>query len=188
MTDPLLFFLAVATILGAPGPTNILLATAGAAQGIRPALTLVGAALAGYLVAIAVIRIVLGPAIHAYPAAGVALKVAVAVYLVWLAVKLWRTPVVKEQPGRPVSFVAVFVTTLLNPKAVIFALTVIPQEISNLAWYIAGFSVTVFAVGSGWIVLGYGLGSAAGPRSRWLPRVAAVALVAFAGLIARSAI
>jgi threonine/homoserine/homoserine lactone efflux protein len=188
VTDPLIFFLAVATILFTPGPTNTLMATAGATGGIRPSLPLLGAELSGYLIAIMAIRILLGPIIQAYPAVGVALKIAVAFYLVWLAIKLWRNPIRKEQTGRPVTFRAVLITTLLNPKALIFALSVIPQQTSNLVWYVSGFAVTVLAAGGAWIVLGYALGAAAGERSGWLPRIAAVALVAFAGLIAKSAL
>jgi len=43
MDDPLLFALAVLTILGTPGPTNTLLATAGATGGLRRSLPLVPA-------------------------------------------------------------------------------------------------------------------------------------------------
>ncbi|MFY8031875.1 MAG: hypothetical protein ACOVO5_08585 [Devosia sp.] len=38
MTDPLLFLAAVLTLLGTPGPTNTLLATAGATAGVRRSL------------------------------------------------------------------------------------------------------------------------------------------------------
>lgn len=54
MTDPILFAFAVIAILATPGPTNALLATAGAANGLRRSLPLVPAELAGYLIAIAV--------------------------------------------------------------------------------------------------------------------------------------
>jgi len=53
MTDPILFAFAVIAILATPGPTNALLATAGAANGLRRSLPLVPAELAGYVIAIA---------------------------------------------------------------------------------------------------------------------------------------
>jgi hypothetical protein len=70
----------------------------------------------------------------------------------------------------------------------IFALSIIPQATPNLAWYLAGFSATVLAAGFGWIVLGVTLGAVAARRSTVLPRVASVALLGFAGLIASSAL
>jgi threonine/homoserine/homoserine lactone efflux protein len=187
VNDPLLFLLAVGMLLATPGPTNTLMATAGASDGVQRSLALLAAELFGYLIAIAAIRIVLGPIIQVYPSAGTALKLAVAGYLIWLAVKLWRNPMAKNA-AKPVSFSAVFITTLLNPKALMFALTIIPQGTPNLAWYLAMFSGTVLAAGFGWILLGVTLGAAAGQGSAVLPRVASVALLGFAGLIAASAL
>ena len=68
MQDPVLFTLTVLLILGTPGPTNTLLATAGATVGFRRALPLLPAEAAGYLIAILAIGLALGPFI-----AGVAL-------------------------------------------------------------------------------------------------------------------
>ena len=56
MNEPLLFLAAVLTLLGTPGPTNTLLATSGAVAGLRRSLALLVAELAGYLLAIATIR------------------------------------------------------------------------------------------------------------------------------------
>ena len=89
MTDPILFILAVLTLLGTPGPTNTLLATSGATVGVKWSLMLLAGELSGYLIAILAIRIVLGPIIHAYPLVGIALKIAVVAYL---GIKLTRPP------------------------------------------------------------------------------------------------
>lgn len=188
MTDPIVFFLAVATILATPGPTNTLMATSGATAGMARSWPLLIAEIGGYLIAILVIRAVLAPIVHTYPAIGIALKIAVALYLVWLSIKLWRQPLAVDADTRAISFTNVFVTTLLNPKALIFALTVFPQESPALAWYFAGFAVTVVAAGGGWIAFGQVLKGAAGSRAGYIPKVAAVALVGFAGLLLRSAI
>ena len=189
MTDPILFFLAVATILATPGPTNTLMATSGATAGIARSWPLLVAEITGYLIAILAIRAVLAPVVHAYPAIGIGLKVAVAVYLVWLAVKLWRQPLALDADTRAITFTNVLVTTLLNPKALIFALTVFTQENSPaLPWYFLAFAATVVAAGGGWIVFGRLLRGAAGARAGLIPKVAAVALVGFAGFILRAAI
>ena len=188
MTDPVLFLLAVATILATPGPTNTLMATSGATAGIARSWPLLIAEITGYLIAILVIRAVLAPVVHAYPAIGIALKVAVALYLVWLAVKLWRRPLALDAETGSVSFANVLVTTLLNPKALIFALTVFPQDNSPaLFGYLAAFAATVVAAGGGWIVFGHLLKGAAGTRAGYIPRVASVVLIGFAGFILRAA-
>jgi threonine/homoserine/homoserine lactone efflux protein len=188
MSDPLLYALAVLTLLGTPGPTNTLLATSGALSGLRHSLPLLIGELGGYLVAIGTIRLVLGPVFAAYPPLGIALKVAVAVYLGWIAIRLWRRGAVITGPARPVTIGNVFVTTLLNPKALIFSLSIIPAAHPELAWFVAGFVAMVVTVGFGWIAIGTAIGATAGERHAGIvPRIASVALVGFAGLVLASA-
>lgn len=188
MTDPLLFLLAVATLLATPGPTNTLMATAGALNGVRRSLHLLGAELVAYLIAIFAIRAVLAPLLHDIPAISITIKLVVAAYLLWLAVKLWRQKLVASETAQPVRFRNVFITTLLNPKGIIFALTLIPREAPGLVWYFAGFSALVLLAGGGWLLLGGGLGAASGRLKSLLPRTAAVVLTGFAGVIAASAL
>jgi threonine/homoserine/homoserine lactone efflux protein len=189
VTDPILSLLAGAAILAAPGPTNTLLATSGASVGISRSWRLLLAAVVGYVIAIIAIRVALAPLLAAYPAIGITLRIAVALYLVWIAIKLWRQPLVLDADARSITFTNVFVTTLLNPKALIFALTILPQENApTLLWYVAVFVATVVVTGGGWIVLGCLLKGAAGARANLIPKVAAGALVGFAGFILRAAI
>lgn len=186
MTDPILFILAVLTILGTPGPTNTLLATSGAMSGVRKSLILLVAELAGYLIAIGAIRVVLGPIIHAYPLVGIVLKLAVVCYLGWIAFRLW-THNSSVTEGRTVDFRAVFITTLLNPKALIFALSILPAEHPALAWFFVAFALSVPAAGFCWILVGRAIGAASGERNAGIVRrIASVALVGFAGVIAAS--
>lgn len=186
MTDPILFILAVLTLLGTPGPTNTLLATSGAAAGIRRSLPLLAGELAGYLLAVAVIRLVLGPVIHSFPVVGIVLKVAVVGYLGWVAYRLW-THDASLTGSRTVSWQNVFVTTLLNPKAIIFALSIIPSEHPQLTWFFVAFAIAVPSVGLGWILVGSAIGAASGEQNTGVVRrIASVALVGFAGLIAAS--
>ena len=186
MIDPVLFGLAVLTLLGTPGPTNTLLATSGAASGISRSLPLLAAELAGYAIAVAAIRLVLGPLINAFPVVGIGLKLAVVFYLGWVAYRLW-THNAALAGTQTVSWRSVFVTTLLNPKALIFALGIIPAEHPQLFWYFVAFAVAVPGVGFGWILVGRAIGAASGERHAGLiRRVASVALVGFAGMIAAS--
>lgn len=186
MTDPTLFILAVLTILGTPGPTNTLLATSGAMVGVRRSLPLLVGELSGYLLAILAIRIALGPIIHAYTLVGIALKIAVVAYLAWVAIRLWRQNASLTE-AKTVDAKAVFITTLLNPKALIFALSIIPAESPALAWYFVAFSLAVPSVGLCWILVGRAIGAASGEQHAGLVRrIASVALFGFAGLIAAS--
>jgi threonine/homoserine/homoserine lactone efflux protein len=188
MTDPILFLLAVATILGTPGPTNTLLATSGATVGMRRSLPLLAGELAGYLIAVSAIRLVLGPVIAAWPLLGVILKVAVIAYLVWIAVRLWQHGNRSlTEAGAEIRVQNVFITTLLNPKALIFALSVLPQAHPALWAYFLAFLAIIPAAGFSWIIVGRAIGLAAGDRHTGTVRkVASVALFGFAGLIAAS--
>lgn len=183
-----IFLLAVLGLLATPGPTNTLLAASGAIAGLRRSLHLLVAELGGYLLAIAAYRLVLGPVIHTYPAVGLALKVAVAVYLVFTAIHLWRTGGQSTIAGTAVRARAVFTTTLLNPKALIFAFAIFPVEHRLLSLFGVVFCVCVPAVGAAWIVAGRALGISVGRgRENVVRRVASMALLGFAAFLMASA-
>lgn len=184
MTDPFLFIAAVLVLLGTPGPTNTLLATSGATAGVRRSLPLLVGELAGYLIAVGTIRVVLGPVIHSYPLVGIGLKAAVVLYLIWTAIRLWRHDAGLTESQATIGMQAVFITTLLNPKALIFSLSIIPTNDPQLGWYVLGFALLVPLVGFAWILLGRAIGVAAGDEHTGMVRkVASVALVGFAGWI-----
>ncbi len=187
MIDPMLFLFATLSLLAAPGPTNVLLATAGAIAGVRSSLVLLAAASCGYLLAVAGIRLALGPVIETYPLVGIALKVAVAVYLGVVAVALWRRSSAMTGHG-VVSARDVFVATLLNPKSLVFAFGIIPQASPALWAYVVVFAAAVPVVGLGWILIGRAIGAASGERHAGTVRkVASVTLVGFAALMVGSA-
>ncbi len=67
------------------------------------------------------------------------------------------------------------------------ALSIIPAEHPQLAWYFIAFALTVPTVGFGWILIGRAIGAASGEKNAGIVRrIASVALVGFAGLIAAS--
>jgi len=181
MEDPLLFALAVLTILGTPGPTNTLLATSGAAVGARASLPLVPAEAAGYLIAILTLGLALGPAVAASPLLAAALRVAVGGYLLLLAVRLWRRGGASFAGGSAVTARQVFTTTLLNPKALVFALGVVPFGAPRPHLYLLGFVGMLAVVALCWICAGAALGRAAAGAGRAgvVPRVGAAAVAAF---------
>jgi len=186
MQDPLLFALTVLAILGTPGPTNTLLATAGANVGFRRALPLMPAEAGGFMIAILVIGLVLRPVLTSHPAIALTLRLLVGVYLLWLAIGLWRRggAVIAER-GRLITPREVFVTTLLNPKAIIFALGVIPFASPHVWLYFLGFLALLSVVALTWIGLGVVIGRAAksAGKSHLIPRLGAVVVAVFALLL-----
>jgi threonine/homoserine/homoserine lactone efflux protein len=187
MIDPTIFILAVLSLLATPGPTNTLLATSGATVGIKRSLVMLAGELGGYLLSIAVLRIVLGPVIAAQPVVGIVLKVTVALYLVWIAVALWRRNSSLTGEGA-VTLRSVFLTTLLNPKALVFAFGIIPVEHPMVWAYVLAFAITLPLVGLAWIAIGSIVGAASGERHAGTVRkVASVTLVGFAALMVGSA-
>ncbi|HET7714930.1 MAG TPA: LysE family transporter [Bauldia sp.] len=193
MTDFAAFALAVLALLGAPGPTNTLLAAAGASVGMRGALHLLAGELAGYLLALGCLMFVVAPLLVGYPAAIEVAKAAAAAYLLFLAVRLWRTgaaPKAAEAARPPVRLGDVFVVTLLNPKAFILAFAVFPpvRELGVLP-ALAMFMLIVGVTGTAWIALGATVGTSARAHvtERRVARASAIVLAAFAAVFATSA-
>jgi threonine/homoserine/homoserine lactone efflux protein len=186
MEDPALFVLAVITLLITPGPTNTLLATAGATGGFRRSAHLLLGELAGYNISI----LVLGNVFDSQTSLGhvrIALSLVASAYLLFTAVRFWRTRL--ELQRAAVSLRQVFVTTLLNLKALVFALLIVPMHTPYTGLYLASFSAIVVVVGSIWIAFGTFAGRVAG--SRYLivvPKAASVALIIFAAALLGAAL
>ena len=187
MTDPWLFSVAVLVVLATPGPTNTLLLTSGATVGVYRSLPLLVAELAGYNISISVIGHVIGPVISAAPSVQIVLRVGAGIYLLIIAAKLWRETL--RGSDSAVSFRDVFITTLLNPKALLFALLIIPVADPNGVVFLVRFSAILIFVGSAWIVIGAIAGRMI--RREWsllIPKIAAMALSVFASVLIGSAL
>ena len=193
MIDPIAFILAALTLLATPGPTNTLLAMSGAAAGLRPSLRLLGAELAGYMISILTLSLVLGPLVRGNAMVSVTLKGLCALYLVYLAIKLWREGSSALITNAPVPFRRVFTTTLLNPKAVIFAFLILPhladRRVLQGLPYLAGLCGLILCVGGSWIALGSALraGSDGKITGGLVRRIGAAALAVFAVVLSSSA-
>jgi threonine/homoserine/homoserine lactone efflux protein len=168
MFDPIAFVLACMAVLFVPGPTNTLLATSGAAGGFRRSLALPLAELLGYTISIWTLALLVAPLINGSPVLSIVLRLACGAYLVWSAVHLWREGANALTSAEPVSFRRVFVTTLLNPKAILFALVIIPylgeRKFVAAAPYLLGHVLLVVTASLSWI--GFGALVGAGARTR----------------------
>ena len=184
------FIAAVGLILATPGPTNTLLAAAGARAGLRVSLVLVPAELLGYSIAIAVWGLGLEPASAALPWLPRVLRLCCVAYLLAVALSLWR------RAGAPVhaaphSAGRVFVATLLNPKALLFAVAVFPAEafVHPVAFgmWIALFAAVLVPIALAWISLGSALAGGGRARARLVERAAALLLGGFSVSLAATA-
>lgn len=154
----------IVVVLITPGPTNTLLAAAGLRQGVRRAVPLIAAELAGYFVSISVWGHFLVQAAHALPWLPSLLRVASGVYIAYLAVAMWRAAIaLPDSAQQTIGLRTLFVATLLNPKGLLFAGTIFPAAAfaSGPAYL---FSMTTFAcllvpIAFAWISFGAALGS-----------------------------
>jgi threonine/homoserine/homoserine lactone efflux protein len=179
MEDPLFFALSVLAILCTPGPTNTLLAISGATVGLRRSLILLPAEALGYLISVMTLGLLLGPLAVALPVVRIGMRVAVAAFLLVLARQLWRQgAVIENGEHRIVGAAQIFVTTLLNPKAIILAFGVIPFGTAHLWRYLVGFLGLLLMVSLCWLALGAGAGRSArvGSRRRVVSRLGAAAI------------
>ena len=123
------FVVAVVTLLAVPGPTNTLLAASGAAVGFQRSLRLIIGETTGYLVAIVILMQILAPFVAGAPAGPIVAKAFASVVLILLAIRLWRRADAEMTVASgPISIGQVFVTTLFNPKALIFAFVIFPRS------------------------------------------------------------
>ena len=181
------FAAAALSLLAVPGPTNTLLATSGASVGWLRSLHLLAAELCGYMLSIALLRELLGPLMLAMPIVGTTLRIAVAVYLIYLAVLLWRHGRRELGDRAPVTFPRVLITTLLNPKAIIFASALLPLEVNglDLVPWLAVLALLIAAIGATWIAIGVSLGRGLEGvgRGDLIYRLGAIAQIVLAGMI-----
>jgi threonine/homoserine/homoserine lactone efflux protein len=185
MADPLQFLLTVAMLLLVPGPTNTVMATAGAGAPRSP-VPLLAAEVLGYATIITLATLILVPLTAAWPPAGIGIKLVVVAYLVFVAVRLWGKRIALDGLQVAIGPRLVYATTALNPKGLIFAVTVFPRDHQHLWAYAVAFAVCVIICGFAWFSLGRGLAALSGPRASILPRVASIALIGFAALIVSS--
>jgi len=178
------FVLGVLVLLATPGPTNTLLAASGASVGLVRSLRLVPFELAGYLISILTIGLLIGPALWNRPWTAIAVRVAVALYLVLLGLRLWRGRNAIDGETR-VGPGTVFLTTLLNPKAAIFALVIIPMQDAQWPLYILAFAAMMCAMSVTWMGAGafFGRDYAQRHGGQVIDRIGAVAIAGFAGLV-----
>ena len=165
-----LFIGLVITILLTPGPTNTLLASSGIQVGVHKSLRLIPAESCGYLIAITVWGFIIGTVSAKFPILPIFLKLVSAGYIVFLAIKLWKTADIEASFNLPtIRPRELFCATLLNPKALLFASAVFPGtawlSINHYIAHIVMFLLLIVPIALFWIFIGSILAS---NKVRWL--------------------
>ncbi len=131
------------------------MAVAGATLGISRGLKLIPAEVAGYLASISLLIFIFQPVVAALPLAATVLRFGCGSYLAILALTIWRTSKRDAVQTSLVSFRRVFITTLLNPKSLIFAFQIFPTGGMRLTLsFLAVFSLICIAAATMWICIG----------------------------------
>jgi threonine/homoserine/homoserine lactone efflux protein len=143
----------------------------------------------GYISVVLPVAILAAPLLAGHPAIAIAMKIAAATWVLFLAYRLWTRGAVVAG-GSVVSLRTMYVTTLLNPKALIVGLVIMPHgpAVTVLPWA-AVFLVSLIMIAIVWICAG-ALASTAASGRPILPvicRLAAVCLVIFSGVLLQSA-
>lgn len=179
-TDTLLLYAAASFVLAVtPGPTMLLALSNGIAGGMRRARWGIVGALLGSSAVIATVALGLGSLLAASEWLFNALRVAGVLYLVWLGIKLWRSPppdvaaaldAPQAQPQGRRALMRSLTVALSNPKSVLFFAAFLPQFVDTaqpqgLQYLVLG---AIFVGLDAFIMLAY---AGAGTQAvRWLSR------------------
>ncbi len=178
------FITAVLALLLAPGPTNTLMAVAGSQSGLARAARLIPAELVGYLTAILPLTLLGSRFFAEFPVAALILKFAAAVWVMFLAIKLWSRAQETDGMGT-VSAGRVYLTTTLNPKALVVSFILLPpMNDPAFAPRLSAFCALVIAVALVWGSAGNLLsGGKPGKRTQMVERIASVWLAAISVML-----
>ena len=155
----LAFVAASAALLAIPGPTVLLVISYALGHGRKAATATIAGVALGDFTAMTASMLGLGALLAASAMIFTALKWIGAAYLIYLGIKLWRSPVShhsaeidaegtnKERPLR--IFLHTYAVTALNPKSIIFFVAFLPQFLDGskpFAFQMMVFEVTFLAL------------------------------------------
>jgi threonine/homoserine/homoserine lactone efflux protein len=147
------FLLALTALLLTPGPTNTLIALAGAERGWRGALQLAPVEAAAYGLVTLPLAIAGTRLIGAHGPLRLTLALIAAAWVGYLAVKLWRLPAGNAMGPEHKGAQKLFVTTLCNPKGLIIGLVLLLSQ-PDLAIATTSFLAVLLLVSAFWAGIG----------------------------------
>ena len=130
------FVAASAALLAIPGPTVTIVVGYAISGGRSAALASIGGVVLGDFVAMTASLLGAGAILATSATLFTILKFAGALYLIWLGIRMWRTPspirqadVERTAPSKRSVFWNCFLVTALNPKDILFFVAFVPQFI-----------------------------------------------------------
>lgn len=173
------FAAASVVLLVIPGPTVIMVASQALGHGARVAVASVIGVGLGDLAAASLSLIGVGTMLAASATAFIALKWVGAAYLVWIGIRMWRSPVAALTVDAAAAnstvrswpvFRDAFLVKLLNPKSIVFFAAFVPQFIAPGHPFApqAGVLIVTFVVLG--MINAAGYAALAGSAQRWMTR------------------
>jgi threonine/homoserine/homoserine lactone efflux protein len=137
LTHWLAFFAASNILLAVPGPTVLVVVSYALGHGRRPAAAVVAGVTLGDFTAMTCSMLGLGAILAASAFVFTGLRWLGGLYLIYLGIKLWRTPIAAPDAGAAPTlslkriFAHAYAVTALNPKSIIFFIAFVPQFIDT---------------------------------------------------------
>lgn len=173
----LLFFLTSLGMSLSPGPNGLLALTHGAMHGSRKTLFTIGGGILGFTTLIALCLFGIGALLKSSLLWLTVLKWLGGAYLVWLGIKLWRSPaasyentgVTQDSHGWPL-FREGLMTAVTNPKGLLFFSALLPQFVDPERSLLVQFGVMAATYAFTEFLTEWVLASAAQRVRPWLAR------------------
>lgn len=160
MIENWLFILPMFAVLLIPGPTNALLASAAHTQGVVKTAYFIPAEWLGYIYGIALWSIFIHLTSPIWPFLIPALHTLSTLYVLWLAFRLWKSSQLKYygQTHKHYKPYHLFVSTLKNPKTLLFAAGIFPEttwdNVQNALMVLGIFTAAMLPVSCFWMLFG----------------------------------
>jgi threonine/homoserine/homoserine lactone efflux protein len=151
------FVIAAEALLILPGPTDMVVVSYALTQGKRSAWASVPGVTLGDATALILSLLGLGAVLMASAELFNVLKIAGALYLIYLGIKTWRAPVPETLDGAPLQhgrwriMAHTYMATALNPGGIVFYVAFVPQFLSAekpLLTQVAVFGGTFIVMGT----------------------------------------
>ena len=174
----LIYFIAVIGLSLTPGPNGLLALTHGALYGHRKTLFTISGGVTGFVLVIALSMVGIGALLQTSASALVILKWAGGLYLIYLGVQIWRSPVMTLdlskggalQTGRSM-FQKGLLSAISNPKVLLFYGAFLPQFIDAEKPLIVQFIIMAATFGVVEFLVEVMLSRIANRIRPWLSRV-----------------